>query len=118
MTKRTKILNIVLLAAAVVLCLVLVSGLKRKTAEAQMVFQAGPVLVVSGAQSGGNVERPLYLLDTTTQCLIVYVYQPQENYMRLAAARKVNDDLQIPEYANKGMTVDQVKIMLEKIKEK
>ena len=38
--------------------------------------------------------------------------------MRLAAGRKVIDDLQVEEYDNKGMTVDQVKKMLEKIKTK
>ena len=117
MAKRT-ILNIGLLAVAVILCLSLASALKRRTAEAQMVFQAGPVLVVSGSQVGGNDERPLYLLDTTTQCLIVYTYQPQQNYMRLQAARKVLDDLSVPEYANKGTTVDQVKDMIEKMKRK
>ena len=118
MSKWTRVINAALLLAVALLLVAVVGGLRRRSAEAQMVFQAGPVIVVSGAQSGSNSERPFYLLDTTTQCLLVYTYQPQENYMRLAAGRKVIDDLQIEEYDNKGMTVDQVKKMLEKIKTK
>ncbi len=118
MSGRLKIVNIGLLAAGAVLLGVLAVGLWRKAAEAQMVFQAGPVIAVTGAQSGSNVERPLYILDSTTQCLIVYVYQPQENYIRLAAARKVLDDLQLNEYANRGMTVEQIKLELEKIRKR
>ena len=118
MSNRTRVINTALLAAAVILCLAVASGLKRRTAEAQMVFQAGPVLVCSGAQVGGNDERPLYLLDTITQCLIVYTYQPQQNYMRLQATRKVLDDLSLTEYSNRGTTVEQVKDMIEKMKKK
>ena len=118
MSKWTRVINAALLVAVVLLLVALVGGLRRRSVEAQMVFQAGPVIAVTGAQSGSNVERPFYLLDTTTQCLLVYTYQPQENYMRLAAGRKVIDDLQIEEYSNKGMTVEQVRKMLDRIKAK
>jgi hypothetical protein len=117
MWQRTRILNVGLLVVALILSAALLTGVKKKAALGQ-VAQAGTVIVVAGQPTSGTLEQPLYVLDTTTQTLLVYVYQPQQNYYQLMAARKVLDDLQLPEYGIKGYTVDYIKKELDKMRKR
>lgn len=114
--KTKRLIGVALLVLAAILSAAVLGAVLRRTALAQMVFQAGPVIVVAGSPSSGTIERPLYLLDCNTQTLIVYVYQPQENYLRLMAARRVLADTGLQELANKGITVKQVRDELEKVR--
>ena len=142
---RRKSLNIALLVAAAIGLGTLSMEICRKPAEAgnpgmvcrgghvvvactnpiggNIVTRGGPVPLPGGKTAtsvgvGGNTTYRLYVLDTRTQCLIVYSYDPDRNYLGLAAGRKVMDDLCVTEYRNKGITVKQVKELVEKVRKR
>jgi hypothetical protein len=133
-----KWLNMALFAAATMLLGMLLMGIWRRPPEASTGSNAGPVVVVCSGPTrtggvigtgfpltitgqnvssvgvgGSNVEW-VYLLDTTTQCLVVYLYDPDQNYLSLDVARNVLDDLNLEAYSNKGITVEQIRTRLLK----